>query len=32
MSRFDGHVRDLGEIPAKLLTALVDKVIDNAHL
>lgn len=32
MSKFNGHVRDLGEIPAKLLTALVDKVSDSAHL
>ncbi|MGH3868750.1 MAG: hypothetical protein ACRDQ4_22045 [Pseudonocardiaceae bacterium] len=32
MSKFNGHVRDLGEIPAELLTALVDKVSDSAHL
>lgn len=32
MSKFDGQVRDLGEIPAELLTALVEKVCDNAHL
>jgi hypothetical protein len=32
MSKFDGHVRDLGEIPRELLTTLVDKVTANAHL
>lgn len=32
MSKFDGHVRDLGEIRAELLTALLDKMSGNAHL
>lgn len=32
MSRFNGHVRDLGEIPAESLTALADKVNGSAHL
>ncbi|MGH3796666.1 MAG: aspartyl/asparaginyl beta-hydroxylase domain-containing protein [Pseudonocardiaceae bacterium] len=32
MSKFDGHVRDVGEIPAELRTALVHKMSDNAHL
>lgn len=32
MSTFDGHVRDLGEIPPDLLTALVDKVSSGAGL
>lgn len=32
MSKFDGHVRDVGEIPAELITALVGKVSDSAHL
>lgn len=32
MSKFDGHVRDLGEIPLDLLTTLVDKVSSSAQL
>lgn len=32
MSKFNGHVRDLGEIPPDLLTALVDKLSSSAQL
>lgn len=32
MSKFDGHVRDLGEIPAEMLTAVIDKTCDSAQV